>query len=86
MDAPSVEEMRMRREVLALREALENAQVEHDVHHSRATSAHRGELEELHSMIRSLRELIDSERASSTQALASSGASSQPRSARSRAR
>ena len=60
----------MRREVLALREALESAQFDQDQRHARAASAHRSELEELQSMIRSLRELIDSERAEHAQALA----------------
>jgi hypothetical protein len=67
--APSIEELRMRREVLALREALEAAQFQAEMHATRAASAHRAEVEELQSMIRSLREVLDAERAAHAEAL-----------------
>ena len=59
----------MRREVVALREALEATQFAHEQRSGHAASVHRGELDELQAMIRSLRELVDSERAAHDQAL-----------------
>lgn len=66
----SIEEMRMRQQVFALREALEQAQFTAEMRGTHAAAAHRAEVEELQAMIRSLREVLDAERAAHTEALA----------------
>jgi len=66
----SIEEMRIRREVFALRDALEQAQFAADRRSTEAAAAHRAEVEELQAMIRALREVLDGERAAHAEALA----------------
>ena len=58
----SLEEMRMRREVQALRDAMENAQFAHEQRLAQIAAAHRAEIDELQDMIRSQREVLDRER------------------------
>ena len=52
----------MRREVLALREALEQARFAHDTGIARLQAAHNLETAELQSLARSLREALESQR------------------------
>lgn len=68
--APSIEELRLRHEIFALRDALESAQFAAEINATHAAAAHRAEVEELQSMIRSLREVLDAGRIAHTEALA----------------
>ena len=66
----SIAEMRMQREVFALRDALEQAQMLADQRSTHAAANHRAEVDELQEMIRRLRDRIDAERASHAEAVA----------------
>lgn len=68
-DERDLTELRMRREVLALRNALEDLRFQGEQRLAQLASSHRSEIEELQATIRRLREVLESERAAQTEAL-----------------
>lgn len=62
-------ELRMRREVLALRDALEELRFQGEQRLAQLAATHRSEVEELQATIRRLREVLESERASQADAM-----------------